>query len=546
MNAWIVDMLVSSSLLMLLVLGSRRLVASLFGAHVAYALWLLPALRIVLPPIPGLRTLYQPVLVAAPVQAIRVGIAPPGAVADPFVLPPDLADAIRQAPPSIDWPSLLIALWAAVAVLWFAFQILRYGLFVRKALARATHLSTISGVDVYSSDNVEGPIASGLLHRRIFLPRDFLDRYSSAERRQALLHEAAHHDRHDLVANVLAIATVAVHWWNPLAHIAHRAFRADQEMACDATVLGSSEPGDAYDYGAALVKSTIGRAPAAACAFNRAQGIKRRLKMIKQGRLSWQRRLFGGALALTAIGSGLVLTATGSSAAVEPQAARAVAPPDTADAVPLAPIPADNVAPVERPAPPAAPALPNPIARFTPPPRPIMPPVAITDRAVRAAEMQARTAERVARAKSRIAERYARTQSRDAERYARAQSRIAERQARAAERQAAASAASRRTVIYAPADSEIRQMVSASLTRTRAQMASSCAARGTPISAGERDWSRIALCGDPVAINIRIIHAMQAARDQIGRQHDAEGDAYQRMLNSIDAAIARMKSRTAS
>ena len=52
MSSWIIEALVASTLLMLVVLAVREPVSRHFGPRIAYALWLLPALRMVLPPLP--------------------------------------------------------------------------------------------------------------------------------------------------------------------------------------------------------------------------------------------------------------------------------------------------------------------------------------------------------------------------------------------------------------------------------------------------------------------------------------------------------------
>ena len=51
MTEWLIDTLVMTGALMALVLLLRRPVARCFGAQAAYALWLLPALRFVMPPL---------------------------------------------------------------------------------------------------------------------------------------------------------------------------------------------------------------------------------------------------------------------------------------------------------------------------------------------------------------------------------------------------------------------------------------------------------------------------------------------------------------
>ena len=49
--SWLVDTLLATGALIALVLVLRRPVARLFGAGLAYALWALPLLRLILPPL---------------------------------------------------------------------------------------------------------------------------------------------------------------------------------------------------------------------------------------------------------------------------------------------------------------------------------------------------------------------------------------------------------------------------------------------------------------------------------------------------------------
>ena len=51
MNEWLADTLVATSLLMALVLLVRDPVRRQFGPAAAYGLWLIPALRLLMPPL---------------------------------------------------------------------------------------------------------------------------------------------------------------------------------------------------------------------------------------------------------------------------------------------------------------------------------------------------------------------------------------------------------------------------------------------------------------------------------------------------------------
>jgi hypothetical protein len=209
-------------------------------------------------------------------------------------------------------------------------------------------LQRAATADVLMSAAVAGPLATGIRHPRIFIPTDFHSRFDPAERDLALRHEHAHHTRGDMIANVAGLAVLALHWWNPIAHFAWRAFRADQELACDATVLAGASGADRHSYGRAMLKSAAAPVPTAACAMNAKTQLKERITMMKHHDLPVGRRLWGLAGTAAIVVGGLVLTAAGAPPAPLAVPAPAAAPAPVAGAVPPAP-----------PAPPAALAVPQ-------------------------------------------------------------------------------------------------------------------------------------------------------------------------------------------
>jgi beta-lactamase regulating signal transducer with metallopeptidase domain len=344
------EALLASTLLMLLVLGIRRPVARHFGAHAAYALWALPALRLLLPPLPGIRTPIDHLLALSAAPALPLPAAAGGA----GTLTPVPAPTVSVAAVSPDWPHVLMVVWFAGVALWMLWQTWRYQRFLASALARATLLMRTEAADVLVSDAVAGPLATGIRHPRIFVPVDFHSRYAPAERALALRHEGAHHARGDILANVAGLAVLALHWWNPIAHIAWRAFRADQEVACDATVLAGANADDRHNYGRAMLKSAASSVPVAASAMNAKTQLKERITMMKHHDLPVGRRLWGVAGTAAIIVGGLVLTAAGAP----PTPAAVPAPP-------MAPAPVATLAPPAPPAPPSAVAAPAPPAAPT-------------------------------------------------------------------------------------------------------------------------------------------------------------------------------------
>jgi bla regulator protein blaR1 len=312
--AWGFETLFAFTLLLLLVLLVRRPVASQFGAQWAYALWLLPALRLILPPLPsisGVITFPSPALFIPALAAETV--AP---------LPMDGGLGL--------WGPLLLAVWGGGAAAFILYQIAGYRAFLRELRAGQRPAGVpCEGIPVIESEAVDGPIAIGLFDRRIIVPPLFAYRYSPAERALALEHELIHHRRLDLWWNAAALAALALNWFNPIAHFAFRAFRIDQELACDAAVSCRS-PGMRHEYARALVKSGTRPGQVATCPMYSADQLKRRLKMLHEHRKGRGRTLGGAACVTLVLLIGLILTAPiyaapGEDAAAEAAQARVAA-----------------------------------------------------------------------------------------------------------------------------------------------------------------------------------------------------------------------------
>jgi beta-lactamase regulating signal transducer with metallopeptidase domain len=371
MIGWAVETLIASALLMLAVLAIRGPVARHFGPHIAYGLWLLPALRMLLPPLPQ-------AVVPAPIHKLPANVEALLAAAAAFRT--EAGDPVAASP--IDWPLLIACLWGAGALTFLGWHILSYRRFVRRALDEATQLPRFDrdGVEVCASPMARGPFAAGIFLKTVVLPEDYRRRYERDELRLAIEHEVQHHRRCDMSANFAALVVLALHWWNPIAHFAHRAFRVDQELACDAIVLARATPDERHAYGSALLKSACDRLPVAACALGAGDDLKRRLKMMRVYRWNERRARIGSMIAAGLVGGGLMLTASNGIAAetskkVEAQVRTALAPvvpAVTPEAPPSPTVPvtakapaAPRAAPAPE-APPASPSVAAPVAPVAP------------------------------------------------------------------------------------------------------------------------------------------------------------------------------------
>lgn len=295
MTAWFFANLAWASLFMLVVLAIRRPFAGLFGAGPAYGLWLLPVLRLFAPPLPAWGADISTLL-------------PPETL---LVWSGDAAASVPLESGPGQWVPLLLAIWAAGVVAFLVWQGFAYRRFLAELELSCRNVGVYRGLPLIESKAARGPLALGLIDRRIVVPLDFESRYSPAERQLALDHEAVHHRRGDIWSNHLGLFILAWNWFNPVAWIAFRAFRADQELACDAVVAGRACAAARHDYARALIKSASRPGLVAACPLNHADQLKRRLKMMRHHGSSKLRMLGGGAAVLVLAGIGISLGAPG-------------------------------------------------------------------------------------------------------------------------------------------------------------------------------------------------------------------------------------------
>ncbi|OQP78134.1 energy transducer TonB [Xanthomonas phaseoli pv. syngonii LMG 9055] len=238
----------SAALLACLVL--RRALRAWLGATAAYAIWAAVPLAVLAAVMPG-----PPIASALPTM--------PALVAMPLNL--------HASEPV--WAAGLLTAWLAGAAAMAVALCWRQRRFVRS-------LGALHAVDagVWTAMHDVGlPVSLGIWRPRIVLPMDFDTRYSAAEHTLILTHERLHLRRGDLHANLLAALLLCIGWWNPLMHLAWRAFRLDQELACDAAVL-MRYPGKRHSYATAMLKTHGGAGwTPTACRWNAPHALTQRV-----------------------------------------------------------------------------------------------------------------------------------------------------------------------------------------------------------------------------------------------------------------------------
>jgi TonB family protein len=269
----------SSSFAIAIVLLLRRGLRARCGAGVAYAAWLL-----------------VPIALASVLLPRGDGEASGAVNAAVVVVAPIRAIANTSGSVGASHGLAVVACWGVgllLAAVWLAFQQRR---FVRRlgSLRRR-------GDGAWQADAVEGlPAAVGFLRPSVVVPADFDRRYTPAQRALMLAHERAHIVHGDLQVNACMAVLRCVFWFNPLVHIAARALRQDQELACDARVI-AQRPAARRRYCEAMVESGLaGTASPLGCHWGLHHPLTERIAMLTRPAPSRAQRRFGIAIVVAA------------------------------------------------------------------------------------------------------------------------------------------------------------------------------------------------------------------------------------------------------
>ena len=228
----------------------RRPLRALFGASIAYAIWLLVPIAVLatlLPPrvvAPPLAHLTHVEFTAAPMSVIRQIARPAMRITAQLTgqsAPAHPVIAARGAvsdygPP--DHAMLLFAAWVLGAVL--------MALYLARLQARFHGAVQLGEA---------GPAVLGFFLPRIVTPGTFQEQFTAPEQAAILAHERVHLARQDARINALAALLRCLCWFIPLVHLGAAWLRLVQELDCVAKVVAGRV--SRRDYANALVKSQM-------------------------------------------------------------------------------------------------------------------------------------------------------------------------------------------------------------------------------------------------------------------------------------------------
>ena len=274
-----------AGLIALAVMAVRLLLRRKASRRALCLLWVLVALRLVLP---VNLTVESPVSLQAQEAPVtrayhamqeagtqgRESIAEKDTTA-PTVTPsvtPSATGTLQKPAQTVTLAVYLPWLWAIGAGCMVLYMALSF-LWMWCALRRAQHVEG----NVYRCRHWSTPFVLGIIAPRIYVPVTVAE----DDLPQVLAHERCHIRRWDHVFKPLAFVLLAVHWFNPVLWAAYILLGRDMENACDEMVLRDADRAQRAAYSRALVACAAQPKMAAVCplAFGEV-AVKERVKNV--------------------------------------------------------------------------------------------------------------------------------------------------------------------------------------------------------------------------------------------------------------------------
>ena len=274
MMQWIL----TSCVLILAVLGLRLVLKGRISLRLQYALWLLVAVRLLVPLTFGesnisaanLSLSAQPMVqqmeaVEIPVQSFDSAYEEvvwehidQGQDISGFENTEELEYEAYERMEKVSLSEILTTVWIAGMALSFAvllFSNLHFAAKLRRT--RRPIVLPNATLPVYCAPQIVTPCLFGLFRPAIYLTEDVLADPQALN--HVLAHEHTHHRHGDHLWAALRGICLCIHWYNPLVWIAATVSRSDGELACDEAAIASLGEENRLDYGRTLIGLTCAK-----------------------------------------------------------------------------------------------------------------------------------------------------------------------------------------------------------------------------------------------------------------------------------------------
>ncbi len=278
------------SLAFALIAVLSRWLSRAVGVRWWYWVWLLLALRLL---IPFCAEWPQAPLVLDVAEVQRQTTLAPSETLAPAASP------VPVAPQQGNWLRWAVPVYLAGAGLFAGYFMLNSLLFRRKLRRWSRPAQWAQTIQAFEAEKarlgirrpvrllvcppLSGPALQGLFRPTVLLPSEAVD---GSDLSFAFAHELAHLKHHDLWYKRLLLIVQGLHWFNPLVHVMAFLARNDLELACDSRIVERQDAHFRARYGYALLQiARSSRSPISSLGMGSGkQALKRRLGHLFDGK----------------------------------------------------------------------------------------------------------------------------------------------------------------------------------------------------------------------------------------------------------------------
>lgn len=294
-----IDFFLTSSILIAAILLISRLSEKRISPCIRYALWLLAAVKLLVP-LPEFESNISILNLTNEIQEQGVSYI--------FADHPDIEEsgnenkmpahlqeekernARKDTGIQIDAAKICGTIWVTGMAIFFSVFAWSNLRFVKSLRRSRRKLGKIRGrIQVYEAPGITSPCLFGFFNPTVYLPDNM--ELSGEQRKYVLAHEYTHYRHRDHIWAFVRSMCVVVHWYNPLVWLAARVSIRDSELACDAGTLKKIGKEQNLQYGKTLIdiakKSQNRPSPmqVLGCSTSAAGGkeeMKKRIRMITE------------------------------------------------------------------------------------------------------------------------------------------------------------------------------------------------------------------------------------------------------------------------
>lgn len=270
-----INWIVTSSVLILVVIGLRFSLHGKISPRLQYALWLVVLFRLLVPFDLGttglsLMNVVDRVPVVQEMDSVRnieeIQQLKTGQVriqynteSQPGVPVTEIVDmteeSYRQQKRTLNYHKITMGVWTAgMAVMFAVFIITNFRLHRMLKKDRRPLSTDLTSLPVYVTGAVETPCLFGDLKPAIYVTPEVAENENIL--RHTIIHEIMHYQQHDLYRGILRCVALSLHWYNPLVWWAAKLSKDDAELACDDAVIQKLGEEERYAYGKTLIEMT--------------------------------------------------------------------------------------------------------------------------------------------------------------------------------------------------------------------------------------------------------------------------------------------------